>query len=432
MDYRESRAYIKECEKYGSVLGLENMRELMNRLGNPQDDLRFVHVAGTNGKGSVIAYLYTVLTEAGFSVGRYISPTIYSYRERMEVNNKKISKENFAKYVSEVAGIIEIMVKEGLPHPTPFEIETAIAFLFFKDSNCNIVLLEVGMGGDLDATNIINTTVLSVLVSISMDHIGFLGSTIAEIAKKKAGIIKSNSKMISTKQREEAKESIKKRCNLCNVEFLETCPDDAVILQENINGQSFCYKNEIYELSLTGVYQKENAVLALEALNILNEIGYKTTLQQRKSGLKNAVWGGRFTVIHNNPLVIVDGAHNPAAADVLAVSIEHYLKNRKITYIMGVFKDKDYRYVIERTYKYADKIITIETPDNPRALPAKQLAKEIEKYHENVTEAKSIEWAVDEAFRITHPEDVILVFGSLSYIGQITELVKQRGEGKND
>ena len=190
MNYQECRAYIDDSAKYGSVLGLDNMREMLGRLGNPQDDVPFVHVAGTNGKGSVIAYLYTTLTRAGYRVGRYISPTLYSYRERLEVAGERISREKFAGHVARISQVITQMTDAGLNHPTPFEIETAAAFLYFKEENCDLVLLETGMGGNLDATNIIKNTKLAVLVSISMDHMSFLGNTLEEIAQKKAGIIK--------------------------------------------------------------------------------------------------------------------------------------------------------------------------------------------------------------------------------------------------
>ena len=187
MDYKQSRAYIDEAAKYGAVLGLDNMREMLKRLGNPQDSLSYVHVAGTNGKGSVIAYLYHTLTHAGYRVGRYISPTLYSYRERLEVAGERISHEEFANVITAISEVIHQMTEEGLSHPTPFEIETAAAFLYFKEQNCDLVLLEVGMGGNMDATNIIKNTRLAVLVSVSMDHMSFLGNTLGEIAEKKAG-----------------------------------------------------------------------------------------------------------------------------------------------------------------------------------------------------------------------------------------------------
>lgn len=424
MDYRESRAYIDHSQPLGMVLGLGNMQELMKRLGNPQNDLKFVHVGGTNGKGSVIAYLYSALSKAGYRVGRYISPTLYSYRERLEVQGIKVTKEKFAQYITEIAEVIEGMTAEGLPHPTPFEIETAAAFLYFKEENCDLVLLEVGMGGDLDATNIIETTLLAVLVSISMDHMTFLGNTIGEIAEKKAGIIKEGSSVVTTAQEPEALAVILERCEGMGVPCTISNWKEARLLKESCQGQAFRYKGEEYELSLAGVCQIENAVLALNALEILSAKGYPTTVEQRKEGLKAAKWDGRFTFIHENPLFVVDGAHNPGAADRLADSIQHYFKGKRIIFIMGVFKDKDYRSVIEKTAGFATEILTIETPDNPRALPAKELAKAVMEYNPNVRAMESIEEAVKTAFALAGEEDVILSFGSLSNIGKITEAVE--------
>lgn len=427
MDYQQSRAYIKDAEKYGSVLGLDNMRELMRRLGNPQEQLKYVHVAGTNGKGSFLAYLYSTLSETGYRVGRYISPAIYSYRERMEVAYEPVSREKFAEYLTKIATVIEGMTADGLAHPTPFEIETAVAFLFFADEKCDLVLLEVGMGGDMDATNIIPAPVLATLVSISIDHEDFLGKTLGEIAQKKAGIVKKGCRVVSAEQKEEAEEVIRRVCLEQEVALKFVEPKKAEVLKESVFGQTFCYEGETYEIPLAGVHQIENAVLALEALQILDECGYPTTLVQRKQGMKKTVWGGRFTVIHEKPLFIVDGAHNPAAADKLALSVEHFFEGKKIHYIMGIFKDKEYDYVIDRTCPYAHSILTVETPGNPRAFPAEELAVEIGKRHANVKAAESLEDAVEKAFARAGEEDVILAFGSLSFLGELTRIVK----GKN-
>ena len=290
MNYEGSRVYIEQSQGGQWILGLDNMREMMKRLGNPQDDLQFVHVGGTNGKGSVIAYLYSVLTKAGYRVGRYISPTLYTYRERMEVSGKRISKECFAQYVTETAKVIEDMTKEGLPHPTPFEIETAAAFQFFKDENCDIVLLEVGLGGDEDATNIIRNTKLAVLASISMDHTSILGNTIGEIAEKKSGIIKPNCHVVTGNQGPEAIEKIIHKCEEVNVPYAIADSNLVQAIDADCYGQTFRYKGEEYRLSLAGVCQEQNAVLALEALEILSENGFPTTLSQRKEGLKSAKW----------------------------------------------------------------------------------------------------------------------------------------------
>ena len=424
MDYQQSRAYIRDAEQYaGGALDLTNIKELMKRLGNPQDQLKYIHVAGTNGKGSVIAYLYTTLMKAGYHVGRYISPSVYSYREKIETEGKPISREKFAEQTTRVAAVIEEMTAEGLAHPTPFEIETAVAFLFFAEEKCDPVILEVGMGGITDATNLITTTELAVLVPISMDHQSFLGNTISEIAEKKAGIIKPGSSVVTIGQETEALEVIKKTGAEAGADVCVADVSEAEVLEADFTGQRFCYKGEEYTLSLAGSYQTENAVLALEALRILDERGYHTTLEQRKEGLWATRWNGRLTIIHKDPLFIVDGAHNPAAADMLEDSVKKYFKDRRLFFIMGVFKDKDYPYIIRKLCPYAEQILAIETPDNPRALPAEELAKAIRPYNANVRAEKNISRAVEELFEMAGKDDVILSFGSLSFIGEITRIV---------
>lgn len=429
MDYQQSRAYIRDAEQYaGGAMDLTNIKELMKRLGNPQDQLKYIHVAGTNGKGSVIAYLYTTLMKAGYHVGRYISPSVYSYREKIETEGKPISREKFAEQTTRVAAVIEEMTAEGLAHPTPFEIETAVAFLFFAEEKCDPVILEVGMGGITDATNLITTTELAVLVPISMDHQSFLGNTISEIAEKKAGIIKPGSSVVTIGQETEALEVIKKTGAEAGADVCVADVSEAEVLEADFTGQRFCYKGEEYTLSLAGSYQTENAVLALEALRILDERGYHTTLEQRKEGLWATRWNGRLTIIHKDPLFIVDGAHNPAAADMLEDSVRKYFKDRRLFFIMGVFKDKDYPYIIRKLCPYAEQILAIETPDNPRALPAEELAKAIRPYNANVRAEKNIPRAVEELFEMAGKDDVILSFGSLSFIGEITRIVNTRKE----
>lgn len=429
MDYQQSRAYIRDAEQYaGGALDLTNIKELMKRLGNPQDQLKYIHVAGTNGKGSVIAYLYTTLTKAGYHVGRYISPSVYSYREKIETEGRPISREEFAEQTTRVAAVIEEMTAEGLAHPTPFEIETAVAFLFFAEEKCDPVILEVGMGGITDATNLITTTELAVLVPISMDHQSFLGNTISEIAEKKAGIIKPGSSVVTIGQETEALEVIKKTGAEAGTDVCVADVSEAEVLDADFTGQRFCYKGEEYALSLAGSYQTENAVLALEALRILDERGYHTTLEQRKEGLWATRWNGRLTIIHKDPLFIVDGAHNPAAADMLEDSVRKYFKDRRLFFIMGVFKDKDYPYIIRKLCPYAEQILAIETPDNPRALPAEELAEAIRPYNANVRAEKNIPRAVEELFEMAGKDDVILSFGSLSFIGEITRIVNTRKE----
>lgn len=259
-----------------------------------------------------------------------------------------------------------------------------------------------------------------------MDHMAFLGDTLGEIAEKKAGIIKKGCPMITAVQMPEAKKVIMSVCEKQNTVFREADKEEAELLSESPLGQRFSYKGEEYDISLAGVCQKENAVLALEAAAVLQEQGVNISAENKKTGLMKTCWNGRFTVIHQKPLMIVDGAHNPGAADVLAESIRHYFSGKTIYYIMGMFRDKDYDQVIQKTYAFAKKIYTIEAPDNPRALPAKELAEAAGKYHPHVKAMETIDAAVKEAFEEAGEEDVILAFGSLSFIGDITRIVKER------
>lgn len=425
MNYRESRAFIADAAKYGSVLGLDTMRELMRRLGDPQDSLKFVHVAGTNGKGSVTAYLYTTLTQAGYRVGRYISPAMYSYRERMEVCRKQVTEEEFARIMTEVSCAAGEMASAGMAHPTIFELETAAAFLFFLEKHCDLVLLEVGMGGNLDATNLVKNTCLAVFTSISIDHQAFLGNTLKEIAEKKSGILKPGCLAVSAPQRLQVRQVLNQAAAACGLNVRYTDAGKAVVLKESLYGQRFSYQGECYDLQMAGVCQIENAVLALKALELLQELGFPTDISQRKHGLENTFWNGRFTVIHEYPTVIVDGAHNPDAAGKLVQSISRYLKGKTIYYIMGVFRDKDYEEILRLTCPWAKKIRTIQTPENARALPAGELAAAAQKYHPLVSASASLEAAVAETFEEAAKEDVILAFGSLSFISELTEIVKR-------
>ena len=421
MDYQQSRAYIDEAQKYGSVLGLDTMRELMRRLGDPQDKLKYVHVAGTNGKGSVIAYLYSMLSEGGVRVGRYVSPALFSYRERMEANGERITREEFALCMTQIAEAAEAMTADGFSHPTPFELETAAAFLFFRMRKCSLVLLEVGMGGDMDATNIVNSTVLAVLVSISMDHTAFLGSTLTEIAGKKAGIIKKGCLAVTAPQKDEVLAVFEEKCREKGVSLTVSDNSSARIVREDYTGQTFVYKGEEYQIPLAGVCQIENAVLALNAMDLLENQGFAVAQAQRKEGLAKTIWRGRFTVLHKEPLIIEDGAHNPGAAEMLEASVQRYFADKRLIFIMGMFADKDYRTVIKRMAPYADQIFTIQTPDNPRALPAAELAEAVREFNEHVLAVSSVGEAVQKAAEAAGPQDVILAFGSLSFLGLLEE-----------
>lgn len=433
MKYEEAMEYIEECNSLGSVLGLESMERLMKELQNPQNELTFIHVAGTNGKGSVSAFIASGLKTAGYKVGRYISPTIFTYRERFQINDKMISKKELGELMAQVKEACDRIVAEGHPHPTSFEIETALSFLYFVKKDCDVVVLETGMGGRLDATNIIPAAKLCILTSISMDHMQFLGDTLADIATEKCGIIKTGTTVISTRQAEEALEVVEKICALEEVELIVADPSHVSKVKQGLEKQFFTYEGEKYEISLSGSYQIENAVLALEALKWLSQNGFEKINEQKMvKGLQGAVWKGRFSVIAKKPYFIVDGAHNVAAAEKLAESIRFHFTNRKIVYIMGMFRDKEYEKVIRITAPLATQIITVAAPGNPRALPALDLAVAVRDVNPHVTNADSLEEAVEMSYLFADKDSVIIAFGSLAFLGQLMTIVEGNQTVRSD
>ncbi|MDE7351451.1 MAG: bifunctional folylpolyglutamate synthase/dihydrofolate synthase [Acetatifactor sp.] len=427
MNERQVMEYMEQAGRYGISPGLESIRELCRRLGDPQKQLKFVHVAGTNGKGSVSAYLASALKEAGYRTGRYLSPTLFGYRERIQVNGRYITKKALCEGIGQIRHICDEMAAAGLPHPTPFEIETALAFLYFRDRACHIVVLEAGMGGELDATNLVENTVVSVLTSISMDHMKFLGNTLGEIARQKAGILKQGRPAVSAWQQAEAFKEIAVRAEELNCSLTAADPGRLTRVRYGLERQYFDYGGfRRLEITLAGKYQVENAALAVDVLRVLGEQGFPVSEEKLRKGLRETVWPGRFTVIDRKPYFVVDGAHNADGAERLAESVRFYFTNRRIIYIMGVLRDKDHEAIIARTHSLADQIITVTPPDNPRALSAFELAQEAARVHENVTAADSLEEAVEMSRMLAGKEDVIIAFGSLSFLGRLMELAGGR------
>ena len=419
MNYEEAREYLDQVSKGGSVLGLDNMRELLKRLENPQDSLKFVHISGTNGKGSVLAYVSTVFKEAGYRTGRYISPTLFSYREKIQVNESFIGREDLARLTEEVKKAAEEMQNSGKGFPTIFEIETALAFLYFAEQKCDIVILETGLGGALDATNVIKTSVMEVITSISMDHMEFLGDTLGKIALQKAGIIKPHTSVVSAVQDMEAMEVIRDVCRKKECVFDTVDQEQIKDISYGYEGQSFSYKDwKNIKISLMGSYQIKNAALALEAIEALRKLGYELNDKVVYQGMKTAVWKGRFTVISKEPFIIMDGAHNQAAAEELVRSLKLYYPGKKFYYIFGMFRDKDYHQVIRLTAPLAEHIVTVETPENPRALPAEELKKAVAEVNPSVEAAGNLRMAVNRVMEQIDKDAVIVIFGSLSFLGE--------------
>lgn len=435
MNYREAMRYIEELQQYGSVMGLSTMRELCARLGNPQDELKYIHIAGTNGKGSVLAYVSAVLQRAGYQVGRYISPTVREYRERFQVGGKMITQSGLCKYLAQVRDAAETMAAQGLPHPTSFEVETATAFLYFMDKKCELVVLETGLGGALDATNVITTTLTAVFTSISMDHMAVLGDSLEKIAMSKSGIIKNKCYVISAKQSPEVMKILRQAALLRKAKFLTADASRTKNVRYGVAKQIFSYdKYKNLEITMPGQFQIENAVVAVEVLMTLGRLGYPVPEEQLRMGLMETRWRGRFDVIGKKPLFIADGAHNEDASKKLADSIRFYFADRRIIYIMGMLKDKEYDKVIRNTYDLAEQIITVTPPIADRALHAYDLALAVREYHNSVTVADSVQEAVEIAYLLAgrDKECVIIAFGSLSYLGELIDVVEHRDTIRRD
>lgn len=427
MNEREAYEFIDSLGGLGIVPGLDGIRELCGRLGDPQEGLKFVHVAGTNGKGSVSAFIAAALRAAGYRVGRYISPVIYEYREKIQVNDRYITRKALCQGMERIKEACGGMVAAGKRHPTAFEIETALAFLYFQEKECDIVVLETGMGGLTDATNIIENTLVAVLASISMDHMKFLGDSLEKIAMQKAGIIKKGCHVASLRQEPAAMRVIEERASEEGCGLTVADPAKAGHVRYGLERQRFDYggyKN--VEISLAGRYQIDNAVLALEALEALAKKGFPVREDRLRKGFLEARWPGRFTVIGRRPYFVADGAHNEDAAKRLAESLQFYFAKKRIVYIMGMFRDKEYEKVIALTHGLAGQIITVAAPGNPRALSSYELAQAVLRYHSDVTAVDSLEEAVETAYLMAERDDVIVAFGSLAFLGRLMDIVASR------
>lgn len=435
MNYREATEYIEELQQYGSVLGLDSMRELCSRLGNPQDELRFVHIAGTNGKGSVLAYVSTILKEAGYRVGRYLSPTITDYRERFQIDGRFITQSGLCKYLEQVKEAAEAMVAEGKPHPTPFEVETAVAFLYFLDKKCDIVVLETGLGGALDATNVVKTTVAAAFASISMDHMAILGDTLEKIALIKAGIMKDRCYVVTARQDPAVAKILKQAALLRKCKLYTADAERAKQVYYGVTKQRFTYAGyKNLEISMLGKFQIENAVVAVETIQVLAKAGFPVKEEALRRGLLLTSWPGRFSVIGKKPLFIADGAHNEDASRRLAESLQFYFAEKKMIFILGMLKDKEYEKVINNTCNMAEHIITVTPPIRERAMPAYELAQAVRECNGNVTVADSVPEAVEIAYLLASREKdaVIVAFGSLSYLGELMKVVEHRDTIRRD
>lgn len=420
MNYNEALNFISESHKFGMRLGLDNMKRLLELLGNPQEKLNIIHVAGTNGKGSTCSFISTILVECGYKVGLYTSPYLETFTERIRINNENIPEEKVANIISLIKEKIDIMIKEGYEYPTEFEIVTAMAFYYYFIENTDYVVLEVGLGGRYDATNVIDKSLVSVITSISLDHTGILGDTLEKIAYEKAGIIKENGTVFVYNQTDIVKNVIKEVCNKKNAKYIEVDFDDVIIKKSDINYQSFDYKKyKDIKINLIGEHQIKNSILAL---NVVEFILDNVNLDIIKKGIEKTKWAGRIEKLSKSPLFIIDGAHNEDGAKSLQKVLDKNLKDKNMTLIIGMLEDKDIDTVLEILIPYFNKVITT-TPNNPRAISCDKLKDKVYKYNKNVTQVKEIEKAVEYALENSKKDDVIICAGSLYMIGEVRKEV---------
>ena len=436
-------AYINTPRWQASRLGLDRIRELLERLGRPQDRLKFVHVAGTNGKGSICAYLASILNAAGHRTGMFTSPYIERFEERIRVNSAMISPDELRDVTLAVREHAEAMAEETGDHPTEFELMTAVALEHFARCGCDIVVLEVGLGGRLDSTNVIDALEACVIARIGLDHTALLGNTLAAIAGEKAGIIKEGSAVVSWPQESEAMAVIEHAaaehgCELRVPDFAQL-EEGAIRWEDGASPfRPFSYKEWAdLRTGILGSYQPQNATVALEVVSVLRGRGWRIPDEAVRAGVAQTRWPGRFEIVEGGSspdgfAIVVDGGHNPQGARALADSLAEVFPGRKPVFVIGVLEDKDYPRMLEDVLPLGSAFVCV-TPDNPRALPAHKLARAIRWTGQdllgcsacvNPVVARDFEDAIRRARELADPDGLICAFGSLYSVAALKEAVR--------
>lgn len=424
MDFLEAQNYLEKVRSQkGIVLGLDTMRHLMAKLNNPQDKVKFIQVAGTNGKGSTAAYLTSILSEAGIKVGRYTSPAVFSSTEQYFACGSCISESEYAKGVTAVSEAAASLDGET---PTAFEQETALAFWYFAQKGCELAILEAGLGGDMDATNIVTTTVCSIITSISMDHCRILGNKISEIAAHKAGIIKPGAPVICIEQKEDAMEPIRAAAKAADTPLYEVHRDEVrQIFSDKRESIVFFREFENLHLKMLGSCQPENAALAVQAASVLSR-SYPIEKKHIYDGIEKTRWGGRFELHSGSPDIILDGAHNPDGIRRLRESVNQMFGAVPICYVCGVLADKDYEKEIEILFGRASNVFTV-TPPSPRAMKSTDLKVAIKERFPQLKvisfdSEDGIEKAMEAAVSQNNP---VVVCGTLTILARVKEWMKR-------
>jgi len=419
MTFCEALDYIHSLLKFGIHPGLSRMDTLLQILGNPHKNIKCVHVAGTNGKGSTSTAISNVLIEAGYNVGLYTSPYVTDFLERVQYNGKPIDKELFSQCVEIIKPEIEKMSEDGA-QITEFEALTATAFLCFSKLNVDVLVLEVGLGGRLDATNVIPTPLVNVITSLSLDHTGVLGDTIEQIATEKCGIIKPNGTLVcSYNQPESAMNVINTICNERNNTLVIPEQSEVEVTEQSIFGMHFNYKNWAYETSMSGTHQVQNMTTVIEAVNVLKTKGYNITEQNIKDGIKKTILPARVEVISKKPLVILDGGHNEDGAKAFYNAVkECFDSNKKLFVIAGMMNDKAVEDSLKPLISKADTFVAV-TPENPRAMKAEALSEIAKKYCHNVICCDNSNSSLDLIKPGITENDMLFVVGSLYLAGEV-------------
>lgn len=420
MDYETAMIKLRGEVCSGIKLGLQNIKTLMEKLGNPQDKLKIIHIAGTNGKGSCTSFVNSALVSQGYKVGMFTSPSIYNFEERIRINNKNISEDKLIDLMNEVREVAETMEV----FPADFELVTAIAFLYFYREKCDFAIMEVGLGGRLDATNVVQNPLITLITSISLDHQQFLGNTIPEIALEKAGIIKENVPLVLYSQSKEAMDSIIGVANSKNSKVILNDLEKIELLENTKNGQIINYKDfKNLKINLLGSHQINNATISLELLEQLRKMGFEISNESIYNGFSSVTWPCRFELVSKNPDFILDGAHNIDGIDKFISNMNFYYKYNKKIGIFGVLADKDYNEMLAKIVPCFDVFLTVR-PDSDRAMESKELKERIEKLTEKkVYSFENYQDAINKAIEISKEDDVISAFGSLYFVGEVRNLL---------
>lgn len=414
MDCKEALEYMSGTSWQGKRPCLDRIAELMERLGNPQEGLKTVHLAGTNGKGSTAAMIASILKAAGYRTGLYTSPHLLRFSERIRVNGRAIEDGELADIVGRIKPLADAMAD----HPSEFELATAAAFVYFAEAKCDIAVLETGLGGRFDATNIIRAPECSVICRIGLDHTAVLGDTIEKIAAEKAGIIKPGRPCVLYSQPGEAEDVIKAACEKLNAPLAVTAPEALAPQFDSTDGQSFIYRGVEYALPLLGRTALLNAAAAIDTAGVLRSLGWDIGDHALEAGLYSVSWPARFEIVSDDPYFAVDGGHNPQCMESVAANLAEYFPDRRRIILLGVMADKDWRRMADILAPAADEFVVTQ-PSGERALPWHELAEYIESLGRPVTGCDSAEDAVRAALSLADENTAVCACGSIYMAGTI-------------